>query len=1270
VVYEAERAEDGQRVAIKVARPDQPMATVRLLYEADALRAVGPPWVPRVHDSGQRPDGLAYLVMDFVELPTLAQVLAQGTAPMTVGSFVPRAAALLDALAAVHDRGFVHRDLKPENIFIDESALRVVLLDFGIAKLLDSASAPQLTAVGTLLGTPEYMAPEQIRGAAIDKRTDIYALGVILYEMLTARVPFWGNSADVQQGHLARRPALPSDLAPLPRALEELLLRCLAKDPDQRFADTAALRAELLSACAAGQPVTMAAPRAAPSPADAPQVEERAMALLLLPAQIDLAVVTAELNPLGGELVQATGGRPYIIAFGHESGQNPAVRALQGAATLLSRNLTDRAVVDVAPVTIRTRPGGRRRHNSPAFNDPSRFPRQEDEPGVLVTADAAEQLRDLVACEPSDRPRLLRPQSGTGEANGPVTMLRAPTEDLIGRDSLLAELVEQAAQCTGVRRPGIATVIAEPGHGKSRLCVALLAALRAQVSQASLLYLRGRGANHGDADQTLCELLRKVLDLPEAAPEDKGRTLIMQTLEEEVGGAVWASVALALGWLAPEAPEVRAMAAAPGTLRNAAARALGLGLRRRAAATPLLLVLDDAQFADDATLAGLELATLAEGAAPIWVCVLARPAFESMRPSWGQRAAVHQRTVLGPLDAQDAAQLCRALLHPAENVPAAAIERLVARTHGIPLLLVELVRGLKRDGLVRQRNRTDSWYLATDELDRLPDLPLVQWLAGHELAALPRELAAHARLAALLGGEFSTAEVVGVLRELDRDATAAEFPLDGAVGLERLVAVGLLVPHRRGRLGFRHELIRESIYMSIPPAQRAQLHGAAYRYYSAAGLPDELRIPRLAVHASRSGVRVEARDLYLLLARRAHERHSYVEGDLLYSDVLEHADPSDDSVRIAALRGRAMMRYRQGRFDGALEDYAGARTIAQRLGDVATQAEILLDEATCLDWIDEYRRSLELVEQARSLAPEHSPLLGARIVHGLGRAAFHFGRLDEAVELLGRAGALAERLGDEGWETLIAAWVLQAGLLPSQGRFDESERLFARLIPLCEHRLDRQHLGVCFNNRIELWIARNEKDRLFEDLGRLLEIARELANLRLEREAHFYLALYRYYLGDLAEAEKHAARSVELDQQRSDRIPAEALLLLARVLAARGEGLRARAVLGEIHRRQQEMRDRGDPDADLRPGDKVYHDLVEHVTGDAQAARWDDLEQRAEQSLPAAGVIEVFLFEARAWADQADAARRALERAHAAAEHFPLLKSLVELELNRVGARA
>ncbi len=192
------------------------------------------------------------------------------------------------------------------------------------------------------------------------------------------------------------------------------------------------------------------------------------------------------------------------------------------------------------------------------------------------------------------------------------------------------------------------------------------------------------------------------------------------------------------------------MAAAPGAIRSAAARALGEGLRVMAARRPLALLVDDVHFVDETALDAIEYAALKEAGAPVWVLAVGRPSFAGARTGWAGRAAERQSVTLAALEPPAAAELARRLLAPVEKVPASALARLAERTMGVPLLLVELCRGLKRDGVVRKSDM-GAWVLATDELERLPDLPLVQWLASRETESLPPDLLAHARLASVLG---------------------------------------------------------------------------------------------------------------------------------------------------------------------------------------------------------------------------------------------------------------------------------------------------------------------------------------------------------------------------------------------------------------------------------------------------------------------------------------------------------------------------------------
>ena len=337
--------------------------------------------------------------------------------------------------------------------------------------------------------------------------------------------------------------------------------------------------------------------------------------------------------------------------------------------------------------------------------------------------------------------------------------------------------------------------------------------------------------------------------------------------------------------MTPDDPELRALRAAPGVLRATVSRSVGEALRLRAQERPLAVILDDAHHADDATLDALEYATMPDADVPLWVCVAARPSLAQMKPSWGERSAAHLRLELGPLAADAATELARRLLFPLEHVPAAALETLVAGTHGNPFLLTELVRGLKRDGIVRPRPQ--DRHLASSRPTSSRSCPTSRSPTGSRSArsaAWPPELAAHARLCALLGVDFAEDEVEGVLSELERTVRrpASWMPTCAwiaHVATRQLVSMGLFKRQRGGRAAFRHSLLRAAVEKSVSDRLRAEVHAAAFRFYRAAtGLEDGVRLPRLALHAAGAGYRAEAAPVYLDLADRARGRHALRRG--------------------------------------------------------------------------------------------------------------------------------------------------------------------------------------------------------------------------------------------------------------------------------------------------------------------------------------------------------------------------------------------------------
>ena len=238
VVYEAIHPLISKRVAIKVIShrfAGDPSAVARFVQEARSVNEIEHHNIVDIYSIGELDDGRNFLVMELLEGTNLQATLdSEHSLPPETVRIIFRQ--LCGALRAVHGKGFVHRDLKPENVLLLPRPPYpfVKILDFGIAKLRGAASATN-TAAGALLGTPQYMAPEQCRGAAIDQRTDIYALGVLLYELLTGTKPFDDPlPIRVIAMHLGQAPRPPGELCALSVELEQVVLRCMAKNPDAR----------------------------------------------------------------------------------------------------------------------------------------------------------------------------------------------------------------------------------------------------------------------------------------------------------------------------------------------------------------------------------------------------------------------------------------------------------------------------------------------------------------------------------------------------------------------------------------------------------------------------------------------------------------------------------------------------------------------------------------------------------------------------------------------------------------------------------------------------------------------------------------------------------------------------------------------------------------------------------------------------------------------------------------------------------------------------
>src|ERR1700681_1485412 len=246
-VYKARDTRLNRIVAIKVLPThlaDRSELRERFEREAKTMASLNHPHICTLFDIGQQ-DGIDYLVMEYIEGETLAQRLLKGSLPLE--QVLQYAIEVADALDKAHRKGVTHRDLKPGNIMLTKSGTK--LLDFGLAKLKQEVAPANvqlsqlptmndpLTAQGTILGTLQYMAPEQVEGKEVDARTDIFAFGAVVYEMATGKKCFEGKSqASLIVAILEREPPAMSSLQPMtPPALDRVVKKCLAKEPERRW---------------------------------------------------------------------------------------------------------------------------------------------------------------------------------------------------------------------------------------------------------------------------------------------------------------------------------------------------------------------------------------------------------------------------------------------------------------------------------------------------------------------------------------------------------------------------------------------------------------------------------------------------------------------------------------------------------------------------------------------------------------------------------------------------------------------------------------------------------------------------------------------------------------------------------------------------------------------------------------------------------------------------------------------------------------------------
>jgi len=330
-VYLAEHIELGRKVALKLLRPEYSVrrdAVRRFFQEARAVNRIGHENIVDITDLVKLPTGHTFIIMELLQGEDLAEIQKQCTTPMPLERAMRIAMQVCDALEAAHGQDVIHRDMKPDNIFIVNDGKRrdfVKLLDFGVAKLLhEEENDGWKTAVGSVIGTPAYMSPEQATGIPVDRRSDIYSLGAIMYELFTGHPVFRAKSfGEFVVKHMNDEPVPPRELADAPKipaTLEAVILRCLEKDPAKRYQTVIELRDDLARATATVETVIKPSPMAA----DKAPTKRKTRWLYFVPVFLGVAILALLVFWLASGLslddVTPPGDPPKVRAAGGPRG--------------------------------------------------------------------------------------------------------------------------------------------------------------------------------------------------------------------------------------------------------------------------------------------------------------------------------------------------------------------------------------------------------------------------------------------------------------------------------------------------------------------------------------------------------------------------------------------------------------------------------------------------------------------------------------------------------------------------------------------------------------------------------------------------------------------------------------------------------------------------------------------------------------------------------------------------------------------------------------
>jgi class 3 adenylate cyclase/tetratricopeptide (TPR) repeat protein/tRNA A-37 threonylcarbamoyl transferase component Bud32 len=1096
VVYKARDTKLDRFVAIKFLSPhlaESDDAKRRFVAEAKAASALDHPNIGVIHEIGESDGGL-FIVMGYYPGETLQQRLRHG--PLAPSLALEIAIQVAGGLARAHERGIVHRDVKPANILLTEEGVPKIL-DFGLAKVANLSS----TAPGAAVGTPSYMAPEQVLGQPVDARTDVWALGTVLYEMLTASVPFRAQSHHALFNAIVDdEPVIPSFA---PSGVEEILRKALAKEPAHRYPSMGALIGDLERACAEASSasvletqlkVTTRRPRA-----DAEGSSSERRFLTVLSAQLDdYARLAEELDPedllavlrryqevcrdvltrFSAHVVEQEEG-VVLGYFGYPLAREDDSRRSVEAASAIHDEL--RSVTPTRSARIGIHTGSvvvtDSQSGSPIVGPvPGQASRIRDAatPGeIALSADTFRLVRDWFEGELVSGREIYRVDRAS-----PSEARRGAEHPLVGRRRELEFLVDRWEKA----REGLGSAVllsGEAGIGKSRLVRALLERIGSEPRR-----FEARCSPYYSATplHPIAHVLESALGIEGAMGFDGLRRKLSPL--GLVGAEEAVSVASLLSIEVPESFPRPTLT--PERQKRVTFQAVVEVLLQK----PVVLVVEDIHWADATTLELLGVLIEQSTAAPILTLMTGRSEFV---PDWPARSLTQLQ--LSRLSHTEVEALVSSLVAGRAIEPGLAA-KVAQRTDGVPLFVEELTKSL----------------VETENGESIP-ATLLESLAARLDRLGPAKSVA--QVGAVLGREFSL-DLIRALAELDEPELGRH--LDRLVRAELLLQKGV---GSRAAYTFKHALIQQAAYESLLKSARQKLHRRA-----ATLLENELRAmgeshPELLAHHLAEGDSPEgAIDLWLRAAHRALGRSALAEAQTLLERGLDRlgqivpGEPRDRRELLLRMTLGPVLTARTGYGSSEVEaEHLRAVELARTVGDDMQRFWVPHGIWSVYFVRGQLSRAAEFADQVLAHAARLGhPALRYEAHYAVGGTAFFRGQLDVARDHFEKGLALDSPdldrslvLYAHGLDTGVKTLGLYGQLLFQLGRSDDGLARAEESLALAE-KLDHP-----FSRALALyWVAwlhllRGNVPKAREFCERLIEVS--------SREAFFFTMLAKVVEG-------------------------------------------------------------------------------------------------------------------------------------------------------------